>query len=451
MPNKLPTPGQDSGNWGTLLNGFLTQSLDNTNGGGINKFDIFSQRPTTLGVEDKGKTYLYTQTGNFHQWSGTAWKVLNESVINVKDYGAVGDGVADDHPVIQKCIDNYAKIFIPKGSYFLGNTLKVDGGKEIAGESKNNTILLRGQNKTDLGKRTPYPGDPYKDDFNVNAFFAYVYGGDMDTDWPPVVWDTIISNLTLNSTILNINNLVEYGFYAPRLGKFTIENIEMTYVRYGFYGHDCYLGKFSKVQAGANESLFSLVKDGKGISGGTTLDLSNLACAASKDIPNSIGYNINGLNYSSFTNCSCDERQKAYSFTNCSEVTLNGCGAESITLPTQYMAALWIENSNITINSMRILGVYGSNLTQETYFTWFNNSKVTMTGCVFSPLASVSAGFNTYNMVVTGNSRIIANNCTLPSGGLLGTAVQQTGSLLINDGFDITRITSTGTTKVNFS
>ena len=58
MPtNRLPTPGSDSGNWGTLLNGFLTQSLDNTNGGGINKFEQFSQRPT-LTADDKGKTYL---------------------------------------------------------------------------------------------------------------------------------------------------------------------------------------------------------------------------------------------------------------------------------------------------------------------------------------------------------------------------------------------------------
>jgi hypothetical protein len=450
MPNKtLPTTG--STNWGETLNNFLTQSLDNTNGGGINKFDTFSLRPTNLGENDKGRTYVYTQTGNFHQWTGTEWKVLNESVINVKDYGAVGDGVVDDHPAIQACINSHNKIYIPAGNYLLKNTLKVVAYKEITGESKYNTILLRTPgNKTDLGKRKPYSGDLYEDDFNVNAFFAYVYGGDTGTDWPPVVWDTIISNLTLNSTILNINNLVEYGFYAPRLGKFTIENIEMAYVRHGFYGHDCYLGKFSKVQAGANESLFSLVKDGKGISGGTTLDLSNLACGGSKDIPNSIGYNINGLNYSSFTNCSCDERQKAYSFIDCSEVTLNGCGAESITLPTPYTAALWIENSNITINSMRMVFVSGSNLTQETYYTWFNNSKVTMTGCVFSPLLATSPGFNTYNMVVAGNSRVVANNCTLPSGGLLGTSVQGSSSLLINDGFDITRITATGTKTVQF-
>jgi hypothetical protein len=58
MPNRLPIPNQDSGNWGTLLNGFLTQSLDNTNGGGINKFEQFSQRPNNLTEDDKGKTYL---------------------------------------------------------------------------------------------------------------------------------------------------------------------------------------------------------------------------------------------------------------------------------------------------------------------------------------------------------------------------------------------------------
>ena len=120
MPtNRLPTPGQDSGNWGTMLNGFLTQSLDNTNGGGINKFDTFSLRPTTLGADDKGKTYLYTQTGNFHQWSGTEWKVLNESVINVKDYGAVGDGVSDDTAAIQSCLNDASKtnLFFPVGRY----------------------------------------------------------------------------------------------------------------------------------------------------------------------------------------------------------------------------------------------------------------------------------------------------------------------------------------------
>jgi|LakMenEpi03Aug12_release.lakeMendotaPanAssembly.Ray.scaffolds.fasta_scaffold54748_2 hypothetical protein len=161
MPNKtLPTTG--STNWGETLNNFLTQSLDNTNGGGINKFDTFSLRPTTLGADDKGKTYLYTQTGNFHQWSGTEWKVLNESVINVKDYGAVGDGVSDDTVAIQGVINNIvsgkyifidgvgqnqnnwslskSNIFIPSGSYKVG-TINLHAGISFVGEDIASTIF----------------------------------------------------------------------------------------------------------------------------------------------------------------------------------------------------------------------------------------------------------------------------------------------------------------------
>ena len=147
MPtNKLPNPGSDSGNWGTILNNFLTQSLDNTNGGGINKFEQFSQRPTTLGADDKGKTFLYTQTGSFHQWSGSEWKVLNESVINVKDYGAVGDGVADDTAAIQRAIDrannsNYPNVYIPIGKYFITSTVNLYSNTTILGQGKNSLLV----------------------------------------------------------------------------------------------------------------------------------------------------------------------------------------------------------------------------------------------------------------------------------------------------------------------
>jgi Pectate lyase superfamily protein len=117
MPNKsIPTIGDP--NWGTPLNAHLSQ-LQNPTNGGINTFEQFSGRPTNLTADDKGKTYLYTQTGNLHQWTGTIWKVLNESVINVKDYGAVGDGVADDSDAIIKSIQFNSTTFFPSGKYLI--------------------------------------------------------------------------------------------------------------------------------------------------------------------------------------------------------------------------------------------------------------------------------------------------------------------------------------------
>jgi hypothetical protein len=76
MPKSIPTSG--TLNWSTPLNDHISQLQDPTNGA-INSFTQFSGRPTNLTANDVGKTYLYTQTGNIHQWTGSTWKVLNET------------------------------------------------------------------------------------------------------------------------------------------------------------------------------------------------------------------------------------------------------------------------------------------------------------------------------------------------------------------------------------
>jgi Pectate lyase superfamily protein len=135
MPKSIPTLGL--ANWGQPLNDHLSQLNDPTNGG-INKFDTFSARPTNLTANDTGKTYLYTQTGNLHQWTGTQWKVLNESHINVKDFGAVGDGVVDDTVAVQAIFTsltaNGGVVYFPQGTYNTSTQIELVSNVELKGE-----------------------------------------------------------------------------------------------------------------------------------------------------------------------------------------------------------------------------------------------------------------------------------------------------------------------------
>jgi parallel beta-helix repeat protein len=106
--------------------------------GVINSFSEFAQRPTGLNATDSGKKYLYHQTGSFHLWNGTGWLVLNESSVNIKDYGAIGDGVKNDVVAINAAANvakNGYQLIIPKGIFLISSYILISNGtKAIYGK-----------------------------------------------------------------------------------------------------------------------------------------------------------------------------------------------------------------------------------------------------------------------------------------------------------------------------
>jgi hypothetical protein len=73
-------------------------------------------------------------------------RMIEGAAVNVKDLGAVGDGVADDTSAIQSALNNHKRIYIPDGTYKVKD-LTVSTENEITCESKD--TVIRGVTSSD--------------------------------------------------------------------------------------------------------------------------------------------------------------------------------------------------------------------------------------------------------------------------------------------------------------
>jgi len=67
--------------------------------------------------------------------------MIEGSVVNVKDYGAVGDGATDDTAAIQAAIDTDIPVYIPEGTYLISSGLNLRFESHVTGAGKEKTIL----------------------------------------------------------------------------------------------------------------------------------------------------------------------------------------------------------------------------------------------------------------------------------------------------------------------
>jgi len=148
---RLPEPGGDADKWAHLLNEYL---LVAHNSDGTARADSFAALTATVGLNDLRvlnppsqnlKSLLLSNDG-----TNLVWKQTIE--INVRNYGAVGDGVTDDTDAIQAAINDTSDggaVVFPRG-VFMVRTLKiVNKGTSLIGNGRWATRILRINESTD--------------------------------------------------------------------------------------------------------------------------------------------------------------------------------------------------------------------------------------------------------------------------------------------------------------
>lgn len=129
---RLPQPGGDSGNWGVILNDYLSQAHDS---GGALKSGIAQSKiqnlSSDLAIKANAADVVYK----------------DELVLNVKDYGAIGDGVTNDTSAINAAFaalpTDGGTVYFSSGNYLItGSGVAVTGKSDWAITASNATLTF---------------------------------------------------------------------------------------------------------------------------------------------------------------------------------------------------------------------------------------------------------------------------------------------------------------------
>ena len=237
---------------------------------------------------------LQTRINNFH-------------IVNVLDYGAVGNGETDDTAALQRAIDNtpvHGTLYIPYtgSSYITYSTLNVRKPISIIGGYIGYEYMERVNDVTKEEVGRPlirYKGSGYAFDFDTLGYY--------------------ISGVAIVSNGSGFHfHLTEAVVDYSRIGK--IENCHVTHNGIGFNFEKAFRVTLDNVNSYGGVVGFK-------VADATSFLFNNTWARNFRDS----GYNVTEASYCGFNVACCDgeeERTIGYYFKDCYTISMSGCGVE---------------------------------------------------------------------------------------------------------------------------
>jgi hypothetical protein len=322
---------------------------------------------------------------------------LNSLNVNVKRFGAKGDGMTDDTTAFLTAIQNCPKggnLYIPYGNYVISQMLVFNknmsvSGSNIQDDTQNNIPLT--------GSILSFTSNvPLECAIKINADGVHIdnvfinNNSTVKTNIPVglkvlpfiggVVWNIDLRNLY-------IKNFTQHGFYAEGLLVSSLQHC---------FASDCGNG-------------FYLVG---GTDNGTSVKFDS--CWALKN--SGYGFYLNTYYYTSFANCASDANNIGYWLANCKGITMTSCGIEGSQKEHIYLQST---NEFTAIGCMGVQANQSNTADSDvTYLLATSDCKnITLIAC-----NDYSPAHGSYSVSI-GSGTITFINCVMPKSVVMNSQV----------------------------
>jgi hypothetical protein len=340
-----------------------------------------------------------------------SYSMVNGAPVNVKDFGAVGDGVTDDTAAIQAAITASRTVYIPAGNYIISSPLFLTLAQQKlygAGKGTVNLTAKIGFASATVGGSTGSPIIWYQPSGAWNVNSGWVQGGEISgltINAAGYAAEGIRLNRVVESTVIADCEIVNAGIGINGTGFGWNTTFQNCYI------HDCSIGAIRLNGSYNGCSLVGCFLYGGSLTTQVLLDVNGGSTAVSYGIGN-FGISVTG---GAIEGCLTGARL-IYSSVAFSGVDFEVCGNNFITST----------------------GIYAG-----TYPSWtLNNAAppITVTGCNFVGTTSAAGSGAPYigGIVVQGGEAVVSgcyfiNSGSAPAPGVYALNGAATGDLTPNE------------------